>query len=61
MNQKIEEPFFIFNYDFALKFPFYNYVTEGVLWNTNHIKSLKKIDLYEQKTKQKRTLYYDVE
>ncbi|WP_051006258.1 hypothetical protein [Poinsettia branch-inducing phytoplasma] len=60
INQKIEEPFTIFNYDFELKFPFYNYTQEGMLWNTNHIKSLKKIDLYEKKTGQHRTLYYDV-
>ncbi|MEC4559301.1 MAG: hypothetical protein U9532_04030 ['Conium maculatum' witches'-broom phytoplasma] len=61
INQKIEEPFVIFNYDFELKFPYYNYIQEGVLWNTNHIKSLRKIDLYEKRTKQKRTLYYDAE
>ncbi|WP_238055021.1 hypothetical protein [Candidatus Phytoplasma ziziphi] len=61
INQKIKEPFVIFNYDFKLKFPFYNYEQEGVLWNTNHIKSLKKIDLYEKRTGQHRTLYYDVD
>ncbi|WEK82618.1 MAG: putative secreted protein [Candidatus Phytoplasma pruni] len=61
INQKIEEPFVIFNYDFELKFPYYNYVQEGMIWNTNHIKSLRKIDLYEKRTNQKRTLYYDVE
>ncbi|WP_341266700.1 hypothetical protein [Candidatus Phytoplasma fraxini] len=61
INQKIEEQFTIFNYDFELQFPFYNYTPDGMLWSTNHIKSLKKIDLYEKRTKQKRTLYYDVE
>ncbi|WCA22376.1 hypothetical protein [Candidatus Phytoplasma oryzae] len=61
MNIKIEEPFVIFNYDFQLRFPFYNYQKEGVLWDTNHIKSLRKIELYEKRTGQSRTLYYDVE
>ncbi|MDV3174402.1 MAG: hypothetical protein Q8779_02485 [Candidatus Phytoplasma stylosanthis] len=61
INQKIEEPFIIFNYDFELKFPFYNYQSEGYLWSTNHIRSLKKIDLYEKRTGQHRTLYYDVD
>lgn len=61
INQKIEEPFIIFNYDFELKFPFYNYTQDGMLWSTNHIKSLKKIDLFEKRTGQKRTLYYDVD
>ncbi|WIA07865.1 MAG: putative secreted protein [Candidatus Phytoplasma cynodontis] len=61
LNMKIEEPFNIFNYDFGLKFPFYNYESQGLFWSTNSIKSLKKIDLYEKKTGQSRTLYYDAE
>ncbi|GLH60822.1 hypothetical protein [Paulownia witches'-broom phytoplasma] len=61
INQKIEEPFYIHNYDFVLKFPFYNYIQEGMLWSNSHIKSLKKIDLYEKRSGQNRTLYYDVE
>ncbi|MEC4558616.1 MAG: hypothetical protein U9532_00255 ['Conium maculatum' witches'-broom phytoplasma] len=31
INQKIEEPFVIFNYDFELQFPYYNYIQEGVI------------------------------
>ncbi|WP_457915993.1 hypothetical protein [Candidatus Phytoplasma sacchari] len=57
MNIRIEEPFYIFNYDFQLRFSYYNYQKKGMFWYTNQIKSLKKILSFMKKEPGKPELF----
>ncbi|ABC65550.1 conserved hypothetical protein [Aster yellows witches'-broom phytoplasma AYWB] len=56
---QIEVPCSLDGLNLELKFPFYNYKTEGLFSNT-HIKSLRKINVYSKHTGQSKTLYYKI-